>query len=132
MKPFNQGYFSRYCSVYSTLNALQALGLKLKYNEWQELYDHIIYGVSYFEALYELNSCGASHKRLEMIFHYANEWLEQYLHQKLIYARPYWNVKLNLAELTENIKQQALNAKVALIRVKSEFIDHYTIVKRII
>lgn len=131
MKPFNQGYFSRYCSVYSTLNALQALGLKLKYNEWQELYDHIIYGVSYFEALYELNSCGASHKRLEMIFHYANEWLEQYLHQKLIYARPYWNVKLNLAELTENIKQQALNGEVALIRVKSEFIDHYTIVKRI-
>ena len=40
-------------------------------------------------------------------------------------------MKLNLAEVTDNIKQQALNGKVALIRVKSEFIDHYTIVKRI-
>lgn len=131
MKPFNQGYFSRYCSVYSTLNALQALGLKLKYDQWQQLYDHLIYKINNLEVLYEINMCGASHKRLEMIFHYANEWLEQYLHQKLIYARPYWNVKLNLAELTENIKQQALNGKVALIRVKSESIDHYTIIKRI-
>ena len=131
MKPFKQGKFSRYCSVYSTLNALQALGLKLKYNEWQELYDYIIFSISCFEALYELNSCGASHKRLEMILHYTNEWLEQHFHQKLIYTRPYWNVKLNLAELTENIKQQSLNGKVALIRVKGSFIDHYTIVKRI-
>ena len=40
-------------------------------------------------------------------------------------------MKLNLAELTENIKQQTISGKVALIRVKSEFIDHYTIVKRI-
>lgn len=131
MKPFKQGKFSRYCSVYSTLNALQAIGLKLKYNEWQELYDYIIFSISCFEALYELNSCGASHKRLEMILHYVNKWLEQHFHQKLIYTRPYWNVKLNLAELTENIKQQALNSKVALIRVKSTVIDHYTIVKRI-
>ena len=35
MKPFKQGIFSRYCSVYSTLNSLQSLGIKLKYQQWQ-------------------------------------------------------------------------------------------------
>ena len=131
MKPFIQGKFSRYCSIYSVLNVLQVLKVKLKYDQWQQLYDYIIFSISCFEALYELNSCGASHKRLEMILHYTNEWLEQHFHQKLIYTRPFWNVRLNLTELTDNIKQQALNSKVALIRVKSTVIDHYTIVKRI-
>ena len=131
MKPFIQGNFSRYCSIYSVLNVLQVLKVKLKYDQWQQLYDHLIYEINDLEALYEINMCGASHKRLEMILHYTNEWLEQHFHQKLIYTRPFWNVQLNLTELTDNIKQQALNGKVALIRIKDSFIDHYTIVKRI-
>lgn len=131
MKAFNQGYFSRYCSVYSTLNALQTLGLKLKYNEWQELYDHIIYGVSYFEALYELNSCGASHKRLEMIFHYANEWLTTNCNKKFVYYRPFWNKRLTLTEFIDYVKQQSADGKVTHIRIRSEKIDHYTVIRRI-
>ena len=56
MKAFRQGYFSRYCSVYSTLNALQAMGLKLKYNEWQELYDHLIYGINFVLRIIDIRN----------------------------------------------------------------------------
>lgn len=83
MKPFNQGYFSRYCSVYSTLNTLQALGLKLKYKEWQELYNHLIYGISCLDVLFDLNTNGADYRLLEVIFKYANEWLMTNRNQKV-------------------------------------------------
>lgn len=131
MHAFNQGDFSRYCSVYSTLNALQALGLKLKYNQWQELYDHLIYGISCLDVLYDVNMSGADYRQLEVVFKYANEWLTNNHNQKFMYYRPFWNKRINLTEFIEFAKQQVVDGKVTHIRIKSEKIDHYTVIKRI-
>ena len=131
MKPFNQGYFSRYCSVYSTLNALQALGLKLKYNEWQELYDHLIFGISCLDVLFDLNANGADYRLLEVVFKYANEWLTTNCHKKFVYYRPFWNKRLTLTEFIDYAKQQSAEGRVTHIRIRSEKIDHYTVIRRI-
>lgn len=131
MKPFKQGDFSRYCSVYSTLNSLHALKIKLKSKQWQQLYDHLIYGINYFDALYEINTCGADHKRLEVIFQYANEWLERHCKQRLIIHRPFWNKQLNLAEFIDYAKAQQTIGKVVHIRIKSKVTDHYTVIRHI-
>ncbi len=131
MKAFRQGYFSRYCSVYSTLNALQALGLKLKYKEWQELYDHLIYGISCLDVLFDLNTNGADYRLLEVVFKYANDWLMTNRNQKFVYHRPFWNKRLTLTEFIDYAKQQSAAGKVTHIRIKSEKIDHYTVIKRI-
>ena len=122
MKPFKQGVFSRYCSVYSTLNSLQSLGIKLKYQQWQQLYDYL---------LYEINACGADHKRLEVIFQYASEWLEKHCKLKLVFQRPFWNKRISLNELVECAKQQIADKKAIHLRIRSSLIDHYTVIKRI-
>lgn len=131
MKPFKQGVFSRYCSVYSTLNSLQSLGIKLKYQQWQQLYDYLLYGINYFDALYEINACGADHKRLEVIFQYASEWLEKHCKLKLVFQRPFWNKRISLNELVECAKQQIADKKAIHLRIRSSLIDHYTVIKRI-
>ena len=131
MKPFKQGYFSRYCSVYSTLNALQALGLKLKYNEWQELYDHLIFGISCLDVLFDLNANGADYRLLEVVFKYANEWLTTNCNKKFVYYRPFWNKRLTLTEFIDYAKQQSAEGRVTHIRIRSEKIDHYTVIRRI-
>lgn len=131
MKPFKQGVFSRYCSVYSTLNSLQSLGIKLKYQQWQQLYDYLLYGINYFDALYEINACGADHKRLEVIFQYASEWLEKHCKLKLVFQRPFWNKRISLNELVECAKQQIADKKAVHLRIRSSLIDHYTVIKRI-
>ena len=118
MKPFNQGYFSRYCSVYSTLNALQALGLKLKYNEWQELYDHLIFGISCLDVLFDLNANGADYRLLEVVFKYANEWLTTNCNKKFVYYRPFWNKRLTLTEFIDYVKQQ--RGGIALVCLKTD------------
>lgn len=131
MQAFKQGDYSRYCSVYSVLNSLLFSGVKLQYRKWQQLYDHLIYGINYFDALYEINTCGADYKRLEMIFEYAGEWLEENYKQKLVYHRPFWNEKLNLIEFIRYAKQQTSEGKIVHLRIKSRSIDHYTVIKRI-
>lgn len=131
MKVFCQGYFSRYCCVYSTLNALQALGLKLKYSDWQELYDHLIYGISCLDVLFDLNANGADYRLLEVVFKYANEWLITNRNQKFVYYRPFWNKRLSLAAFIEYAKQQSADGKVSHIRIRSEKIDHYTVIRSI-
>lgn len=131
MRPFKQGVFSRYCSVYSTLNSLQTLGVKLKYPQWQQFYDYLLYGINYFDALYEINTCGADHKRLEVIFQYASEWLEKHCKLKLVFQRPFWNKRISLNELVEYAKWQIADKKAIHLRIRSNHIDHYTVIKRI-
>ena len=124
MKVFCQGYFSRYCCVYSTLNALKALGLKLKYNEWQV-------GISCLDVLFDLNANGADYRLLEVVFKYANEWLTTNCNKKFVYYRPFWNKRLTLTEFIDYVKQQSAEGKVTHIRIRSEKIDHYTVIRRI-
>ena len=47
IKSYKQGSLSRYCSLYSVINAVRMLGLELPLDKAQEMYDYIL------EQLYE-------------------------------------------------------------------------------
>lgn len=131
MRPFKQGKYSRYCSVYSTLNCLQLLGLKLTHEQWQELYDSIIECISRDDELFAMNVAGVDHIRLENIFEFADKFLKKKHKLRLKFERPFWNQKLSLENLISYIQEQQSMNKTVLLRVRSNTFDHYSIFDRI-
>lgn len=56
IKPYKQGTLSRWCSVYSVINAVRMLGLELPVNKAQEMYDYVLDQLYVYDALDEIKS----------------------------------------------------------------------------
>ena len=50
IKPYKQGTLSRYCSLYSVINAVRMLGLELPLDKAQEMYDSILNQLYVYDA----------------------------------------------------------------------------------
>ena len=51
IKPYKQGTLSRWCSVYSVINAVRMLGLELPLDKAQEMYDYVLDQLYVYDAL---------------------------------------------------------------------------------
>ncbi len=131
MKPFKQGAFSRYCSVYSTLNALKRLGIKLSFNDWQELYDYIISQLNVYDGYFDTGINGALPKRLEGVFVFAREWLNKNQKIKLEYKRQYWGKRPSKDDFICDVKQSLANKHAIIICINSPNFSHYTNISRV-
>ena len=126
-KPFKQGTLSRWCSVYSVINAVRMLGLELPVNKTQEMYDYILEQLYVYDALNDVVQYGADGARIEQIIQFARDYLKTVYKKELIFTRPFYNNKLFFDKLLEYMQQQRQQNKAIIIRVRSENIDHYTV-----
>ncbi len=131
MKPYRQGDFSQCCSIYSTINAIKRLGIKLKTQEWQDLYDYIITELNNYNFLYDTLINGANAKRLETIFVYASDWLKKHKKIKLEFKRQYWSKRPIMETYIDDIKKSLDNKQAVINCINSPHISHYTNISRI-
>ncbi len=131
MKPYRQGKFSRYCSIYATMSAINLLGIKLKAKEWQNLYDHIIMELNNYQLLYDISINGAEQKKLEAIFIYASDFLLKYKKVKLSFKRQYWTSRPLLNVFITDVKQALVDKNAVICCIQSPHFNHYTNINRI-
>ncbi len=127
MKPFKQGNLDRFCSVYSVLNAMQLLGIKLPHQKAQEAYDYIIDQLNAYDSFFDTAENGADYKRLEQIMKFAREYVKTVFKAELTYHRPFYNTKLFFDEILKYMQTQQNAGKSVIIRVRSSEFDHYSV-----
>lgn len=127
IKPYKQGTLSRWCSVYSVINAVRMLGLELSVNKAQEMYDSILDQLYVYDALNDVVQYGADGARIEQIIQFAKDYLKSAYKKELIFTRPFYNNKLFFDKLLEYMQQQREHNKAVIIRIRSADLDHYSI-----
>lgn len=127
IKPYKQGTLSRWCSVYSVINAVRMLGLELPLDRAQEMYDYILDQLYVYDALNDVVQYGADGAMIEQIIQFARDYLKTVYKKELTFIRPFYNNKLFFDKLLEYMQQQRQQNKAIIIRVRSENIDHYTV-----
>lgn len=127
IKPYKQGTLSRYCSLYSVINAVRMLGLELPLDKAQEMYDYILEQLYVYDALNDVVQYGADGARIEQIIQFARDYLKTVYKKELTFIRPFYNNKLFFDKLLEYMQQQRQQNKAIIIRVRSADLDHYSV-----
>lgn len=127
MQPYKQGHLSRYCSIYSVINAVRLLGLELPINKAQEMYDYILDQLNFYDALHDTAQYGADGARIEQIMQYSRDYIKTVYKKELIFIRPFYNNKLFFDKLLEYMQQQREHNKAIIIRLRSADLDHYSV-----
>ena len=127
IKPYKQGTLSRYCSLYSVINAVRMLGLELSVNKAQEMYDSILEQLYEYDALNDVVQYGADGARIEQIIQFTKDYLKTVYKQELSFTRPFYNNKLFFDKLLEYMQQQREQNKAVIIRIRSADLDHYSV-----
>ena len=127
IKPYKQGTLSRWCSVYSVINAVRMLGLELPLDKAQEMYDYILEQLYVYDALNDVVQYGADGARIEQIIQFAKDYLKTVYKKELIFTRPFYNNKLFFDKLLEYMQQQREQNKAVIIRIRSADLDHYSV-----
>lgn len=74
IKPYKQGTLSRYCSLYSVINAVRMLGLELlPSHKAQDMYDYVSGQLYVYDALNDVVQYGADGARIEQIMQFAKD-----------------------------------------------------------
>lgn len=127
IKPYKQGTLSRWCSVYSVINAVRMLGLELPVNKAQEMYDYILEQLYVYDALNDVVQYGADGTRIEQIMQYSRDYIKTVYKKELTFIRPFYNNKLFFDKLLEYMQQQREHNKAVIIRIRSADLDHYSV-----
>ena len=127
IKPYKQGTLSRWCSVYSVINAVRMLGLELPVNKAQEMYDYVLDQLYVYDALNDVVQYGADGARIEQIIQFAKDYLKTVYKKELTFIRPFYNNKLFFDKLLDYMQQQREQNKAVIIRIRSADLDHYTV-----
>ena len=127
IKPYKQGTLSRYCSIYSVINAVRMLGLELPVNKAQAMYDYVLDQLYMYDALNDVVQYGANGARIEQIIQFAKDYLKSAYKKELIFTRPFYNNKLFFDKLLEYMQQQREQNKAVIIRIRSADLDHYSV-----
>lgn len=127
IKPYKQGTLSRWCSVYSVINAVRMLGLELPLDKAQEMYDYILEQLYVYDALNDVVQYGADGARIEQIIQFAKDYLKTVYKKELIFTRPFYNNKLFFDKLLGYMQQQREQNKAVIIRIRSADLDHYSV-----
>ena len=127
IKPYKQGTLSRWCSVYSVINAVRMLGLELSVNKAQEMYDSILEQLYEYDALNDVVQYGADGARIEQIIQFAKDYLKTIYKQELSFTRPFYNNRIFFDKLLEYMQQQREQNKAVIIRIRSADLDHYSV-----
>ena len=126
LKPFKQGTLSRWCSVYSVINAVRMMGLELPVNKAQEMYDYILEQLYVYDALNDVVQYGADGARIEQIIQFAKDYLKSAYKKELSFIRPFYNNKLFFDKLLGYMQQQREQNKADKIRIRSADLAHYS------
>lgn len=127
IKPYKHGTLSRWCSVYSVINAVRMLGLDLQNNKAQKMYDYVLDQLNFYDALHDTAQYGADGARIEQIIQFAKDYLKTVYKQELSFTRPFYNNKLFFDKLLEYMQQQREQNKAVIIRIRSADLDHYSV-----
>lgn len=127
IKPYKQGTLSRWCSVYSVINAVRMLGLELSVNKAQEMYDSILDQLYVYDALNDVVQYGADGARIEQIIQFAKDYLKSAYKKELSFIRPFYNNKLFFDKLLGYMQQQREQNKAVIVRIRSADLDHYSV-----
>lgn len=127
IKPYKQGHLSRWCSLYSVINAVRMLGLELPLDKAQAMYDYILEQLYVYDALNDVVQYGADGTRIEQIIQFAKDYLKSAYKKELIFTRPFYNNKLFFDKLLEYMQQQREQNKAVIIRIRSADLDHYSV-----
>ena len=127
IKPYKQGTLSRWCSVYSVINAVRMLGIELQVNRAQDMYDYVSSQLYVYDALNDVVQYGADGARIEQIIQFAKDYLKTVYKKELSFIRPFYNNKQFFDKLLEFMERQRQQNKAVIIRVRSADLDHYTV-----
>ena len=127
IKPYKQGTLSRWCSVYSVINAVRMLGLELSVNKAQEMYDSILNQLYVYDALNDVVQYGADGARIEQIIQFARDYIKTVYKKELSFIRPFYNNRIFFDKLLEYMQQQREQNKAVIIRIRSADLDHYSV-----
>lgn len=127
LKPYKQGHLSRYCSVYSVINAVRLLELDLPRDKAQKMYDYILDQLNFYNALHDTAQYGADGSRIEQIMQYARDYIKTVYKKELTFFRPFYNNKLFFDKLLEYMQRQREQNKAVIIRLRSDELDHYSV-----
>lgn len=127
MKAYKQGDFSRWCSVYSIINAMNMLGLELPHKKAQDMYDYILEQLYLYDALNDVAQYGADGTRIEQILQYACDYLKIVYNTELKFDRPFYNCKITFDELLEYMERLREDKKAIIVRIRGSKFDHYSV-----
>ena len=127
IKPYKQGALSRWCSVYSVINAVRMLGLELPSHKAQDMYDYVSSQLYMYDALNDVVQYGADGARIEQIIQFARDYLKTVYKKELTFIRPFYNNKLFFDKLLGYMQQQREHNKAVIIRIRSADLDHYSV-----
>lgn len=127
IKPYKQGALSRWCSVYSVINAVRMLGLALPSHKAQDMYDYVSSQLYVYDALNDVVQYGADGARIEQIIQFAKDYIKTVYKKELRFTRPFYNNKLFFDKLLEYMQHQRQQNKAVIIRIRSADLDHYTV-----
>ena len=127
IKPYKQGTLSRYCSLYSVINAVRMLRLELPPHKAQEMYDYILEQLYMYDALNDVVQYGADGARIEQIIQFARDYIKTVYKKELSFIRPFYNNRIFFDKLLEYMQQQREQNKAVIIRIRSADLDHYSI-----
>lgn len=127
IKPYKQGTLSRWCSVYSVINAVRMLGLELPVNKAQEMYDYILEQLYVYDALNDVVQYGADGTRIEQIMQYSRDYIKTVYKKELTFIRPFYNNRIFFDKLLDYMQQQREHNKAVIIRIRSADLDHYSV-----
>lgn len=125
LSPLRQGTLSRYCSVYSVINAVRMLGLELPVA--QEMYDYVLDQLYVYDALNDVVQYGADGTRIEQIIQFAKDYLKSAYKKELSFIRPFYNNRIFFDKLLDYMQQQREQNKAIIIRIRSADLDHYSV-----
>jgi len=127
IKPYKQGHLSRWCSLYSVINAVRMLGLDLQINKAQKMYDYVLDQLNFYDALHDTAQYGADGARIEQIMQYSRDYIKTVYKKELKFIRPFYNNKLFFDKLLGYMQQQREQNKAVIIRIRSADLDHYSV-----